>query len=290
MTPEELNELERLEKAATPGPWIAVPYRRRFYGEEPRFDNGICHVLPESDPERLPILTVDRGDDHHAETREHADIEAAFIAALRNAAPDLIRAAREADELREELRRSETAATERISRAEQRAEAAERERDHLALWQEQQMERCQDIGRHHVLQNWEQMAPAAICQSLSRELAGEQQANATLRARIEELLASDLHSAHQTHDHLIEIAGLRAENAKLTKQYAVALETVERFRSERDALAAERARIRQGFVNILEFRKIAGSDRYGALTREEIEEQIALLDAAGTKEATDAAD
>jgi hypothetical protein len=33
-------------------------------------------------------------------------------------------------------------------------------------------------------------------------------------------------------------------------------------------------------MNLIEFRRIAGSDRYGALTREEIEQSIAEIDRA----------
>jgi predicted RNase H-like nuclease (RuvC/YqgF family) len=51
--------------------------------------------------------------------------------------------------------------------------------------------------------------------------------------------------------------------------------------AERDALRAQLERNRQGYLNILEFRKIAGSGaRYGALSRDELEEVIRQIDAA----------
>lgn len=39
-------------------------------------------------------------------------------------------------------------------------------------------------------------------------------------------------------------------------------------------------RVRQGYANILEFRKLANSDRYGALTRDEIKAVLAEVDTA----------
>jgi hypothetical protein len=44
-------------------------------------------------------------------------------------------------------------------------------------------------------------------------------------------------------------------------------------------LEGQLQRQRLGLLNLIEFRKIAGSDRYGALTREEIEQSIAEIDA-----------
>ncbi len=44
-------------------------------------------------------------------------------------------------------------------------------------------------------------------------------------------------------------------------------------------------RTRQGYSNILEFRRIRGSDRYGGLTHAEIEQTMAECDAALTAEA-----
>lgn len=64
------------------------------------------------------------------------------------------------------------------------------------------------------------------------------------------------------------------------------LRALERVRALKAAEAEARGlrealeRIRQGYSNLLEFRKIAGIDRYGALTREEIEQERALIDAA----------
>lgn len=58
--------------------------------------------------------------------------------------------------------------------------------EQLSIWQKQQMERCQEIGKRHVLQNWEQFAPAAICQSLSRELAVSESRCAELTAQLTE--------------------------------------------------------------------------------------------------------
>lgn len=71
-----IETLEALEQAATPGPW-------KFW------DSHINEIEPEiAGPDRTVIM------------RSRINEDADFIAALRNAAPALIAAAKEADELR----------------------------------------------------------------------------------------------------------------------------------------------------------------------------------------------
>jgi hypothetical protein len=85
----DLDELERLEREATAGPW------------QP--DNEHRNVL--RDVEGYSLLTTDRPS-YGTQSEFGAftqDEDAAFIAALRNAAPALIARARRADELEAEL-------------------------------------------------------------------------------------------------------------------------------------------------------------------------------------------
>lgn len=69
----------------TPGPWVALPSWTRFHGTKPIFDNGLWHILPADNVERLPIASVDHGDDHDAPTREQAEHDARRIVAAVNA-------------------------------------------------------------------------------------------------------------------------------------------------------------------------------------------------------------
>ncbi len=64
---------------------------------------------------------------------------------------------------------------------------------------------------------------------------------------------------------------------------------IDALRAENQALRAALSRVRQGYLNILEMRKLSGDQwgqrdgyggRYGALTREEIEGVMADIDAA----------
>lgn len=75
----------------TPGPWVAVPIQTRMCGrhdEQALFPDGLWAILPVADMERLPICTVDRGDDHDPPTRAKAE----RIAHLIEAAPELYEA------------------------------------------------------------------------------------------------------------------------------------------------------------------------------------------------------
>ncbi|RQR97029.1 MULTISPECIES: hypothetical protein [unclassified Burkholderia] len=78
------------EPKFTPGPWVAIPQFIRLTSgaHQPIFKDGLWGVLPEADVERLPIATVDCGDDHHAPTRAGAEFDAHLIAA----APELFEA------------------------------------------------------------------------------------------------------------------------------------------------------------------------------------------------------
>jgi hypothetical protein len=81
----KLESLRELSEKATAGEWIAIPSKIRWHGHKPIFADGLWHIHPEPDPERLPICEVDRGDDHDDSTRQHAQIEAEFIVACVNA-------------------------------------------------------------------------------------------------------------------------------------------------------------------------------------------------------------
>ncbi len=106
----DLDALEAMEKAATPGPWIsdAPGCVAKHYNEGGKSSAAICG----------------RGFNPSKEDESNADL----IAAARNALPALIRAARERDELRENQSRlfqSEAALIEKLRAQIARAERAE---------------------------------------------------------------------------------------------------------------------------------------------------------------------
>lgn len=61
---------------------IAVPGRFRWETRaRPLFDDGLWWIMRDGGPERLPVCTVDRGDDHDATTRAKAAEYALLFAA-----------------------------------------------------------------------------------------------------------------------------------------------------------------------------------------------------------------
>ena len=97
MTPRWLDDLDRLEKAATPGPWSASEMTMRL--------NEWNALNSNPGKDRLPI--VRRGPDVVAicwgneENGEEDKTQAEFVAALRNRLPQILRALRAAMEMRE---------------------------------------------------------------------------------------------------------------------------------------------------------------------------------------------
>jgi len=82
MDERELNELERLEKAATPGPWVSsVEGRDHFAGENAIFTPDDPRQV---DPDVYVRVRV-AGSDWHPVSVADQD----FIAAARNALPSL---------------------------------------------------------------------------------------------------------------------------------------------------------------------------------------------------------
>ena len=79
-----IAELREAESKATPGPWVAIPLNLRWHGYDPKFKDGLWHILPEDDVERLPIATVDSADDIDEQTRKDAENEARLIVLARN--------------------------------------------------------------------------------------------------------------------------------------------------------------------------------------------------------------
>jgi len=62
--------------------WFAVPAKFRWNTREnPIFDDGLWDIHEVDHPNRLPICTVDRGDDHDEATRQQAEQRAKLIAA-----------------------------------------------------------------------------------------------------------------------------------------------------------------------------------------------------------------
>lgn len=78
-----------------PGPWVAIQFNKRLSGRDPIFPDGLWHILPENNVERLPIAIVDKADDHWEPVRVAAKPLAEWIAASRSFAPMVYRALRE---------------------------------------------------------------------------------------------------------------------------------------------------------------------------------------------------
>lgn len=81
--------------------WLAIPGKFRWNTREvPLFNDGLWHIHREGAPERLPVCTVDRGDDHDPPTRAKAESLARLIAA----APELYEALRQLSNVTAEIR------------------------------------------------------------------------------------------------------------------------------------------------------------------------------------------
>jgi len=72
--------------------WIAVKGNRSCFDIGPIFPDGIWAVRRSDYPEKLPICTVDRGDDHYAPCRDNAQAVAEFIARACSSHYDLLNA------------------------------------------------------------------------------------------------------------------------------------------------------------------------------------------------------
>ena len=108
LTAAELVELERLEKAATVGPWVT--------DDDPHSCDEILAVDDDDDTTLIASVAGDIGDDPKATANQE------LIVALRNAAPALLAAAADAEGLRERVVELEAVAAE--GRKAGRAEAA----------------------------------------------------------------------------------------------------------------------------------------------------------------------
>ncbi len=119
MTPAELAELERLEKAAFRAPWRYGEFRVECSCDgDPDCSNREC------DGDTKPCTVVESPDEYpDGQTVAEitvpglsmfADRNGAFIVALRNAAPSLIAAARENATLRQRLEVAEGLLTELV--------------------------------------------------------------------------------------------------------------------------------------------------------------------------------
>jgi hypothetical protein len=97
MTSEELDALEKLEKAATPGPWHEYSNHDSVYGTQ-------IGMIDDADSPHDVFQLADTSFDE-----DTSNTNAELMAALRNAAPALIAAARENADLRAKLADAEKA-------------------------------------------------------------------------------------------------------------------------------------------------------------------------------------
>jgi hypothetical protein len=145
MTDLDLPELKRLEAAATPGAWTVIERPYKYAVEtSPNIDSterriGTVEFHPQS-KSSVPVVwpVARRASEDWAKHGVHISAsDAAFIAALRNAATALIAAAEERDARRHgmsELRNALTAANARIGElTKQRNELADSEARYAAL-------------------------------------------------------------------------------------------------------------------------------------------------------------
>lgn len=105
LTPDQIAELERLEKAATKGPW--------YQTGSPWFQDGSGVLAGSPDPHVAPLIVdcESWAGEREEQQRDHPDAEladpdddAALIAAMRNALPALLAEVRRAREARAEVR------------------------------------------------------------------------------------------------------------------------------------------------------------------------------------------
>jgi hypothetical protein len=102
--PLDLGAIEELEKAATPGPWgdASNGYGGEVWSGAVEKEPGYVRGLDRGTCELLSVHPNELDEDEEGAV-EQSETNAAFIVALRNAAPQLLAAARELAELKSAL-------------------------------------------------------------------------------------------------------------------------------------------------------------------------------------------
>jgi hypothetical protein len=121
--------------------------------------------------------------------------------------------------------------------------------------------------------------PATVNQILGRKLVAAEARVTELEAEREQLLDEHRVVVANLADALCPDSPPESAKAEFTLDAMGACQIIRRLRAEREGLRTQLKRHRQGLSNILEFRRCTDG-RYGALTREEVEQAIAEMDAA----------